>query len=73
MLVPVTVETLKEDKGYGKAAKKQIKEYETLQKKQAKERNTMSGNQCKAVEKLAAKKKYLQFSRPTTIWHLLLL
>ena len=53
----MTVESLKEDKGYSKLAKKYIKEYEGLQKKQNKERNTISGNQCKAIEKLAKSKK----------------
>ena len=56
-LPAVTVEYLKEDKGYGKAAKKYIKEFEGLQKKQNKERNSMISNQCKAMEKLANKKK----------------
>ena len=53
----MTVDYLKEDKGYGKAAKKYIKEYEGLQKKQNKERNSVISNQCKAMEKLANKKK----------------
>ncbi len=53
----MTVESLKEDKGYAKAAKKQIKEYDSLQKKQTKERTTVLTNQCKAMEKLAQKKK----------------
>ena len=56
-LPAVTVEFLKEDKGYGKAAKKYIKEFEGLQKKQNKERNNVISNQCKTMEKLANKKK----------------
>ena len=56
-LPAVTVEFLKEDKGYGKAAKKYIKEFEGLQKKQNKERNSVISNQCKSMEKLANKKK----------------
>ena len=56
-LPSVTVDYLKEDKGYGKAAKKYIKEYEGLQKKQNKERNSVISNQCKTMEKLANKKK----------------
>ena len=65
----MTVEYLKEDKGYGKAAKKYIKEYEGLQKKQNKERNSVISNQCKAMEKLANKKK-LAFTQnnPSTLW-----
>ena len=58
-LPPVTVESLKEDKGYSKLAKKYIKEYDGLQKKQNKERTTISGNQCKSMEKLAKSKKFV--------------
>ena len=68
-LPPVTVESLKEDKGYSKLAKKYIKEYDGLQKKQNKERTTISGNQCKSMEKLAKSKKfviYIFFPLPRT-------
>ena len=58
-LPAVTVDFLKEEKGYGKAAKKYIKEYEGLQKKQNKERNNVISNQCKTMEKLANKKKFV--------------
>ena len=56
-LPPVTVDSLKEDKGFGKLSKKYTKEYEALQKKQTKERNTLATNQCKAIEKLSKSKK----------------
>ena len=61
MLPAITVESLKEDKGFSKAAKKYGKEYDGLQKKQNKERNSVSANQCKAMEKLVKSKKYVYF------------
>ena len=57
MLPAITVESLKEDKGYAKAAKKYTKEHESLQKKHNKERISIASNQCKAIEKLANKSK----------------
>ena len=56
---PITVEYLKEDKGYSKLAKKYIKEYDGLQKKQNKERTNVAGNQCKTIEKMAKSKKFV--------------
>ena len=61
MLPAITVESLKEDKGFAKTAKKYGKEYDGLQKKQNKERNSVSANQCKAVEKLIKSKKCVFF------------
>lgn len=61
VLVPVTVESLKEDKSYAKTAKKYIKEYDGLQKRQNKERTNVANNQCKAMEKLAKSKKLETF------------
>ena len=61
MLPAITVESLKEDKGFAKTAKKYGKEYDGLQKKQNKERNSVSANQCKAMEKLIKSKKCVFF------------
>ena len=61
MLPAITVESLKEDKGFAKTAKKYGKEYDGLQKKQNKERNSVSANQCKAMEKLIKSKKCVYF------------
>ena len=59
MLPAITVESLKEDKGYNKAAKKYIKEHDGLMKKLTKERTNIASNQCKAMEKLAKSKKWV--------------
>ena len=61
MLPAITVESLKEDKGFAKTAKKYGKEYDGLQKKQNKERSSVSANQCKAMEKLIKSKKCVFF------------
>ena len=59
VLPAITVESLKEDKGYNKAAKKYIKEHDGLMKKLTKERTNIASNQCKAMEKLAKSKKWV--------------
>ncbi|KYM81957.1 1-phosphatidylinositol-4,5-bisphosphate phosphodiesterase [Atta colombica] len=50
-LEPITLESLKREKGF-KIGKKHQKELDTLKKKHAKERQTMQKNHCSAIEKL---------------------
>lgn len=51
-LEPLTVETLRNEKGFQKTAKKQQKEMDTLHKKHQKERLTVQKAQCAAIERL---------------------
>ncbi|XP_024886920.1 1-phosphatidylinositol 4,5-bisphosphate phosphodiesterase-like [Temnothorax curvispinosus] len=50
-LEPITLESLKKEKGF-KMGKKHQKELDTMRKKHAKERQTMQKNHCSAIEKL---------------------
>ncbi|XP_034238363.1 1-phosphatidylinositol 4,5-bisphosphate phosphodiesterase isoform X2 [Thrips palmi] len=52
-LEALTVETLRDEKGFQKTAKKQHKELDALHKKNAKERLSVQKAQCAAIEKLA--------------------
>lgn len=54
---PITVESLRQEKGYQKLARKQQKELETLRKRHVKERNSVQKQQCAAIEKLIKGKK----------------
>jgi phosphatidylinositol phospholipase C beta len=49
---PITAESLRGEKGYSKATKKQQKEVELMRKRQLKERLLIQKNQCVAIEKL---------------------
>ncbi|XP_046752593.1 1-phosphatidylinositol 4,5-bisphosphate phosphodiesterase-like [Diprion similis] len=51
-LDPITMESLKHEKGFSKTGKKQQKELDTMRKKHLKERQTMQKNHCSAIEKL---------------------
>ena len=52
----ITVDALKQEKGYNKAVKKFQKEMETLKKKQLKEKSLIQKNQIIAMEKLSKSK-----------------
>lgn len=52
VLDPITLESLKQEKGFSKTGKKQQKELDALRKKHLKERQTMQKNHCSAIEKL---------------------
>ncbi|XP_041450456.1 1-phosphatidylinositol 4,5-bisphosphate phosphodiesterase isoform X1 [Drosophila obscura] len=49
---PVTLESLRQEKGFQKVGKKQIKELDTLRKKHAKERTSVQKTQNAAIDKL---------------------
>lgn len=54
---PINLETLRAQKNFLKATKKQQKELESLRKKHMKERLSIQKGQCSAIEKLAKGKK----------------
>lgn len=49
---PITIEYIRQDKGFQKTTKKQQKEFETLKKKQSKEKLAMQKTQCTSIDKL---------------------
>ncbi|CAG9764936.1 unnamed protein product [Ceutorhynchus assimilis] len=49
---PITIEYIKQDKGFQKTTKKQLKDYDTLKKKQQKEKASTQKSQCAAIDKL---------------------
>lgn len=54
---PITVESLRQEKGFQKTSKKQQKELDALKKKQAKEKAAVQKAQCASIEKLIKGKK----------------
>lgn len=58
---PITVEFLRQEKGYQKLIRKQQKDLESLRKRQQKERNTVQKQQCAAIEKLIKGKKLVNY------------
>ena len=54
---PITADSLRLEKGFAKATKKQQKELEALRKRQLKERLTVQKNQCNAIEKFVKGKQ----------------
>lgn len=53
----LTADSLRTEKGYGKATKKQQKELEAMRKKHSKERLLIQKQQCVAIEKLVKGKQ----------------
>ncbi|XP_044731341.1 1-phosphatidylinositol 4,5-bisphosphate phosphodiesterase isoform X2 [Chrysoperla carnea] len=49
---PITIESIRQEKGFQKTARKQQKELDALRKKQAKEKLGIQKSQCSAIEKL---------------------
>ncbi|XP_076255702.1 no receptor potential A isoform X1 [Rhynchophorus ferrugineus] len=49
---PITIESIKQDKGFQKTTKKQQKDFDTLKKKQQKEKGAVQKSQCAAIDKL---------------------
>ncbi|KAF2902540.1 hypothetical protein ILUMI_03640 [Ignelater luminosus] len=49
---PITIEYIRQDKGFQKSTRKQQKEYDALKKKQSKEKLTVQKAQCTAIDKL---------------------
>lgn len=58
-LDPITLESLKKEKGF-KMGKKHQKELDTMRKKHAKEKQTMQKNHCNAIEKLTRGKECVE-------------
>lgn len=54
---PITIEFIKQDKGFQKTTKKQQKEYDALKKKQTKEKQAVQKSQCAGIDKLIKGKK----------------
>lgn len=54
---PITIEYIRQDKGFQKSTRKQQKEYDTLKKKQSKEKLSIQKGQCTAIDKLIKGKK----------------
>lgn len=54
---PINLESLRSQKNFLKATKKQQKELETMRKRHMKERLTIQKGQCSAIEKVAKGKK----------------
>lgn len=54
---PITVESLKLEKGYQKVLRKQQKELESLNKRHQKEKMTVQKQHCVAIEKIIKGKK----------------
>ncbi|XP_018331608.1 1-phosphatidylinositol 4,5-bisphosphate phosphodiesterase isoform X2 [Agrilus planipennis] len=49
---PITIEYIRQDKGFQKSTKKQQKEFDSMKKKQMKEKLAVQKAQCTAIEKL---------------------
>lgn len=54
---PLTAESLRSEKGYSKATKKQQKELEAMRKRHSKERLVIQKQQCVSIEKLVKGKQ----------------
>ncbi|XP_052748819.1 1-phosphatidylinositol 4,5-bisphosphate phosphodiesterase isoform X2 [Galleria mellonella] len=64
---PITVESLRQDKGFVKISRKQQKEQETMKKRQAKEKVALQKQQCTALEKIIKGKSKDQLSNDETL------
>ncbi|XP_077271092.1 1-phosphatidylinositol 4,5-bisphosphate phosphodiesterase isoform X1 [Temnothorax americanus] len=60
---PITLETLRQEKGYQKVLRKQQKELESLKKKHHKEKLTVQKQHCVAIEKIFKGKNKAELSR----------
>ncbi|XP_071566274.1 1-phosphatidylinositol 4,5-bisphosphate phosphodiesterase isoform X2 [Temnothorax nylanderi] len=64
---PITLETLRQEKGYQKVLRKQQKELESLKKKHHKEKLTVQKQHCVAIEKIFKGKNKAELSRDPTV------
>ncbi|XP_035728404.1 1-phosphatidylinositol 4,5-bisphosphate phosphodiesterase-like isoform X1 [Vespa mandarinia] len=64
---PITVESLKLEKGYQKVLRKQQKELESLKKRHQKEKMTVQKQHCVAIEKIIKGKNKAELSRDPII------
>lgn len=60
---PITLETLRQEKGYQKVLRKQQKELESLRKRHHKEKLTVQKQHCVAIEKIFKGKKLVTFAQ----------
>lgn len=58
----ITLDTLRQEKGYQKVLRKQQKELESLKKRHQKEKVTVQKQHCVAIEKIFKGKKLVSFS-----------
>lgn len=58
---PITLEILRQEKGYQKVLRKQQKELESLKKRHHKEKLTVQKQHCVAIEKIFKGKKLVIF------------
>ncbi|XP_045499518.1 1-phosphatidylinositol 4,5-bisphosphate phosphodiesterase isoform X2 [Colias croceus] len=63
---PITVESLRQDKGFLKTGKKQQKDLEAMRKRHAKEKMLLQKQQCSALEKMIKGKNKEQLSNDAT-------
>lgn len=54
---PITIECIRQDKGFQKTTRKQQKEFEAMKKKQTKEKLSVQKSQCTAIDKIVKGKK----------------
>ncbi|XP_015593431.1 1-phosphatidylinositol 4,5-bisphosphate phosphodiesterase isoform X2 [Cephus cinctus] len=64
---PITVESLRMEKGFQKISRKQQKELESLRKRHQKEKVTVQKQQCAAIEKIIKGKNKAELSRDPTV------
>ncbi|XP_076621899.1 1-phosphatidylinositol 4,5-bisphosphate phosphodiesterase isoform X1 [Colletes latitarsis] len=64
---PITVEVLRQEKGYQKVLRKQQKDLESLKKRQQKEKLTVQKQHCVAIEKIIKGKNKAELSRDPTV------
>lgn len=57
MFEPITVDSLRQEKGFQKVSRKQQKEFESLKKRHQKEKITVQKQQCASIEKMIKGKK----------------
>ncbi|XP_046430267.1 1-phosphatidylinositol 4,5-bisphosphate phosphodiesterase-like isoform X2 [Neodiprion fabricii] len=67
MFEPITVESLRQEKGYQKVSRKQQKELESIKKRHQKEKITVQKQQCAAIEKIIKGKNKLELSRDPSV------
>lgn len=63
---PITVESLRQEKGFMKTGRKQQKELEAMRKRHSKEKMTIQKQQCTAIEKLIKGKNKAELSNDPT-------
>lgn len=67
MFDAITVESLRQEKGFQKVSRKQQKELESLKKRHHKEKITVQKQQCAAIEKIIKGKNKLELSRDPSV------